>query len=345
MRITSSFLASTRIPAIQMVKSILAISLAWGLSVLLLGEYMPIFAAIAALLIVAPSVNESFEKGIERSLGVITGVLFASLISLALPVTGWVVLVTVAVSIAVSWASRFSTGMTNQVVISSMLALALGAGTVEFALLRTAETAIGAGAAIGLNLLLAPPVLVEPAREKINILGGEVSNSLLRLAHALEHKQRPEDLHGVLLEARLMRPMVDAADTAMVKARESLTLNPRAHRFQTQLAEMDELLDTRLRGTVVEVVGMTRAFFDHYDDELHTEPMVSDIAEQLRRAAHDVRLLVRLAEVDPTPMTSAIPALTAPLQLRAPSGQRWILIGSLMEDLRRIHERLSGIET
>ena len=37
---------------------------------------------------------------------------------------------------------------------------------------------------------------------------------------------------------------------------------------------------------------------------------------------------------------AAIPALTAPLVIRPPSSAHWILIGSLMEDLRRIRGEL-----
>ncbi|WP_244632324.1 hypothetical protein [Microbacterium sp. Se63.02b] len=46
---------------------------------------------------------------------------------------------------------------------------------------------------------------------------------------------------------------------------------------------------------------MTRAYFDHYDDTLGDEPVVSAIAEQLRRAGHDVRLAVQVAEASPSP--------------------------------------------
>ena len=84
---------------------------------------------------------------------------------------------------------------------------------------------------------------------------------------------------------------------------------------------------------------MTRAYFDHYDDTIGEEAAVAAIAEQLRRAGHDVRLAVQIADIAPEPetLTSAIPALTAPLVVRPPSSQHWILIGSLLEDLRRIH--------
>ena len=36
-----------------------------------------------------------------------------------------------------------------------------------------------------------------------------------------------------------------------------------------------------------------------------------------------------------------LPALTAPLAVHRPTSQHWILIGSLLEDLRRIHETLA----
>lgn len=91
---------------------------------------------------------------------------------------------------------------------------------------------------------------------------------------------------------------------------------------------------------MTQTIGMTRAFYDHYDDGLAEEHAVAGIAEQLQRAAHDVRLLLRRAPVTEEPATSTIPALTAPLSLGAPEGEHWILIGSLLEDLRRVHGEL-----
>jgi len=136
-----------------------------------------------------------------------------------------------------------------------------------------------------------------------------------------------------------MRPMRDAANTSIATGEESLTLNPRRSAHRTELGEMRTLLD-RLSPIVTQVIGMTRAFFDHYDAKLADEPTVRAIAEQLRRAAHDVRLAVHLADVDPEPLTSAFPALTSPLVIAPPKSGHWILIGSLMEDLRRIRAEL-----
>ena len=92
-----------------------------------------------------------------------------------------------------------------------------------------------------------------------------------------------------------------------------------------------------------QVRGMTRAYVDHYDEGVREEPLVLGISEELQRAAHDTRLKLRLA----VPRTSdaledTAPALTEPLDTSAPQGMRWVLVGSLMEDLRRIRHELGA---
>ena len=65
---------TSRSPLLQVAKTSVAVIAAWLLSTLLLSQPLPIFAAIAALLVVQPSVNQSLAKGVERSVGVILGV-------------------------------------------------------------------------------------------------------------------------------------------------------------------------------------------------------------------------------------------------------------------------------
>jgi hypothetical protein len=42
-------------------------------------------------------------------------------------------------------------------------------------------------------------------------------------------------------------------------------------------------------------------------------------------------------------VTAELPALTAPLVIAKPHPDHWILVGSLMEDLRRVREVLVGL--
>ena len=339
MAITGTFRASKRVPILQVAKASVATIAAWLVAGWLIPGPLPVFAAIAALLVVQPSVNQSFGKAIERSIGVILGVVIATGISFAFGQSSWIILLAIVVAMLVAWALKMTPGTSNQVAISAMLVLALGSSSPEYALDRVLETLIGAAIGIVVNALIVPPVALTPARRDLALLGGELAASLDRLASALETPQSPAGLQQLMVEARLMRPMRDAADASIATGEESLTLNPRRSAHRTELAEQRTLLE-RLSPIVTQVIGMTRAFFDHYDEALADEPTVQAIAEQLRRAAHDVRLAVHLADVDPEPMTSALPALTSPLVVSPPKSGHWILIGSLMEDLRRIRAEL-----
>ncbi|HZW41001.1 MAG TPA: FUSC family protein [Agromyces sp.] len=339
MAITGTFRASRRVPILQIAKASVATIAAWLVAGWLIPGPLPIFAAIAALLVVQPSVNQSLGKAIERSIGVILGVVIATGLSFAFGQSSWIILLAIVIAMLVAWALKMTPGTSNQVAISAMLVLALGASSPEYALDRVIETLIGAAIGIVVNALVVPPVALTPARRDLALLGGELAASLDRLASALESPQSPAGLEELMVEARLMRPMKDAADASIATGEESLTLNPRRSAHRSELAELRALLE-RLSPIVTQVIGMTRAFFDHYDAALADEPTVRAIAEQLRRAAHDVRLAVHLADVDPEPMTSALPALTSPLVVSPPKSGHWILIGSLMEDLRRIRAEL-----
>lgn len=337
---TSAVRSAKRAPLLQVVKSAVATIGAWLIAGWLIPGPLPVFAAIAALLVVLPSVNQSFAKAIERSIGVIVGVVIATGLSLLLGQQSWVVLLAIVVAMLVAWVFRANPGMGNQVAISAMLVLALGASSPQYAVDRILETLIGVVIGIIVNALIVPPVLTAPARRDLGLLGAEIAASLDRLATALPSPQEPKRLQELMLEVRLLRPMQEAAEASIATGEESLTLNPRRSQ-RGDLAEMRALL-TKLSPIVTQVIGMTRAYFDHYDDTLADEPTVHAIAEQLRRAGHDVRLAVQIADVTPEPesVTSAVPALTAPLQVKPPASGHWILIGSLMEDLRRIREEL-----
>ena len=343
MRIPATIRASKRAPLLQVVKSAAATIAAWLLAGWAFPGQLPVFAAIAALLVVQPSVNQSLSKALERSVGVIAGVIIAVVLGLLLGSPSWIVLLAIVVSMLVAWVLRATPGTGNQVAISAMLVLALGSSSPEYAVARIVETLIGVVIGIVVNALIVPPVLTAPARRDLGLLGAELAASLDRLAAALPSPQTSASLQELMLEVRLLRPMKDAAEASIAAGEESLTLNPRRSTHRADLREMRSLLE-KLSPIVTQVIGMTRAYFDHYDDTIGEEAAVAAIAEQLRRAGHDVRLAVQIAEVSPEPdtLTSVIPALTAPLVITPPTSAHWILIGSLMEDLRRIRGVLVG---
>lgn len=355
MRLTSTVRATSRIPLLQVSKVAVATVLAWIVAELLLPGQLPVFATIAALLVVQPSVNQTLGKAIERSLGVIVGVLVAYGITLLFHGASWIVLLAIVVAIFLAWALRLTPGTANQVPISAMLVLSIGTSTPNYALDRIVETIIGAVIGIIVNVAIVPPVLLAPAHQSVLRLANEIAATLERLADALVRPQKPAQLEELLITARLLRPMQAKADAALKQGEDSLKLNPRRSRHRDVLAGDAELL-TRLTPLITRVLGMTRALRDHYDDGLRTEPAVLAISSEVTRAAHDLRLLVRHKEsgstesgsavsggaTEPSPTTAEVPALTAPLSVMLPQSTHWILIGSLMEDLRRVREEILG---
>ena len=340
-RVVTSLQAPARTPLLQVGKASVAAILSWVICEALFGQ-PPIFAAIAALLVVQPSVNQTLAKGLERSVGVIAGVLVAYGVGLAFGRASWVVLATIVVALLLAWALRLGPGSANQIPISAMLVLSIGSLELPYAFERVTETVIGAAVGFGINVLIVPPVQLRPAHLAVARLLREIATSLDGLADALSTSTDRAALQALLEHARELRSLQQKAQDALANGRDSLMLNPRGGRLRRVLAR-DEELFVRLSALVTRVLGMTRTVRDHYDDALVDDPVVAGLAEELRRAAHDLRLVGRDTEgAEPEPVTSELPALTAPLRVAVPHPEHWVLIGSLLEDLRRVREEIMG---
>jgi uncharacterized membrane protein YgaE (UPF0421/DUF939 family) len=343
MRFASAFRASTRLPLLQSAKAATATVAAWLVASIVFPAQIPVFAAIAALLVVQPSVNQSVGKAIERSLGVIIGVLVAYGVGLVFGRSSWIVLVAIVLAIFVAWMLRLSAGSGNQVPISAMLVLSIGAASPDYAFERIIETVIGAAIAIVVNIAIVPPVLLAPFQQSLTRLATEIASSLDRLAVSLVSEQSAGQLTELMVTARLLRSMQEKAQGELAAAHDSLAFNPRAAKARRALAA-DETLFARMPALVTRTIGMTRALHDHYDDDLRREPTVRAIADELRRASHDLLLRASTAAGGPVhhDVQQESPALTAPLVVATPHPSHWVLLGSLLEDLRRIHEEIAA---
>jgi uncharacterized membrane protein YccC len=347
MRLTTVLQVSSRGPLLQVLKTSVATIGAWLLCNILLAQPLPIFAAIAALLVVQPSVNQSLSKGVERSIGVVAGVLLAFGVGMLLGTSSWIVLGVIVLSLLLSWALRLAPGSANQIPISAMLVLSIGAQTPDYAVNRIIETVIGAAVALLVNVVIVPPVMLGPAHLAVSRLANGVADTLDALSATLGARQTSAQREELLEGARELRTLRDTASSTISQAEDSLMFNPRGGKHRTVL-EHDRHFLAALAALVTQVLGMARAVHDHYDEELVVDPIVKSIAIELKRAAHDLRLLARdparivSADQESPPITADLPALTAPLVVAKPSQQNWILVGSLLEDLRRVREGIIG---
>lgn len=342
MKLVTTLTLARRSPLLQVLKTSIAAAIAWVVAGYAVDQPLPIFAAIAALLVVQPSVTQSIEKGIERSIGVVAGVVIAFIAGQVFGTQTWVILGVITVSVLVAWALRLSPGSANQIPISAMLVLALGGHDAGYAVERIVETIIGALIGLIVNLAIVAPVFVNPARVAVSVLTKKTAAVLEALARALTTPQSDAELRKLLNDARLLRDLRDAASMAIRQGTESLMLNPRKSKHHRMLRRETELFAI-LTVLVTRTLGMARAIYDRYDTNLMTDPVVISIARELERAAHDLRIRGRDPdERESAPPTRELLTLTAPLTVLAPHPQHWILIGSLLEDVRRVHEVIVG---
>jgi uncharacterized membrane protein YccC len=109
------------------------------------------WAVVAASTVLRPGFGQTFTRGAERVLGTILGVVIATLLAVALNPTGWGVVAVVAVLACCTYAvfpASFAVGVAMLTGVVVFLLHAVAPGTVQTALDRGIDTAIGG--AIGL---------------------------------------------------------------------------------------------------------------------------------------------------------------------------------------------------
>lgn len=331
--------ASKRIPLIQVLKTLAAVLLAWFVCLAVFPHQVPLFGAIAALLCVQENVDQSLTRGIERVVGVLIGVSLAIGMGALFGTQSWLFVITLIASLSVGWLLRMSSGASNQIAVSALIMIALGGLQLHFGVERLVETAIGALIGIAINALVVAPVRTVPVHTAIVELSTHAAAALQQLADALAEPRDEAWLSDMYDRATALRDERTEVHTLLRQARESLRLNPRRPRHR-RLLEQDDAMFQRLQPIVTQITGMTRALYDLYAPDLVTDPSVIGMVEEMRRAAHDLQLLV-----DPEAAWGdepAEPALTAPYTIPRPHPEHWVLIGSLMEDLRRVRGRITG---
>lgn len=341
-RFTRSFQVERRVPLIQVVKATAAVILAWFACLLVFPEQLPIFGAIAALLVIQDNVDQSLSRGIERVMGVLLGVTVALVCGEIFGQHDWLFLVTLGIAMAAGWLLRLTPGSANQIAVSALLMIALGGLDVHYGVERLVETLIGAAIGFAVNALVVAPVRTFPVHHAIVQLTAHTSAALRRIADALDEPRDDDWLEEMFDRAIALREESAQVHAQLRQARESLRFNPRSRRYRQGLEDDDERYQ-RLQRITTQVIGMSRAIYDLYEPDLVADASVVGMVEEIRRAAHDLDLFV-LPDAEPGAPAAPPepPALTAPYTIPKPHPEHWILIGSLMEDLRRVRGRITG---
>jgi uncharacterized membrane protein YgaE (UPF0421/DUF939 family) len=246
-------------PAVQAAKTALAAGMSWFIAADLLGNNIPVFAPLAALLTVQVTVWESVSRGLQRVLGVVVGVLVAFGFARLAGIHAWSVALVIFVSILAGQALRLGQQGSIQVPVSALLVLVLGASTGGYALDRVVDTAIGAGVGILVNLVVVPPIRLVEARAKVQGVAGALGGLLRQVADDLVVPG--SDLSAHLAPARQLSADGVAAALAVNRTATALRWHPGGRRHRP---EVERLLAATRALSLVErpARGIARALAD-----------------------------------------------------------------------------------
>jgi Aromatic acid exporter family member 1 len=229
-----------RVPGLRTGKTVLAAVLAFVLAEALHTSSSPVLAPLTALLVVQLTMYETLAHGRERIVSVVAGVLLAVGFAGVTGLTWWSLGLVVAVSLVAGRLLRLGPHLL-EVPISAMLVLAVG-GAESAALGRVVETLVGAAVGVAVNLLIAPPLYVQPAGDAIAELAERLAGFSTELADALRGQWSRDVASELLGSARELNQEVARADRHLARAEESARLNPRGRPARA--------VEPRLRGTL-----------------------------------------------------------------------------------------------
>jgi hypothetical protein len=242
-----------------------------------------------------------------------------------------------------------------EVPISAMLILGIPAAATA----RIAETLIGAGVGILVNVVFPPALRSRSAGEAVEEVAVRTADLLMRAARELPHRPSRETALRWLQEARELARYVDAADRAVLDLRDSRRLNPRAIREMDTEPVLRSGLDA-LERSIVAMRGLFRAIADGLLEERdsieHSPELFGAMGVLLEDLAEGIRAYGALVRADAEQGGSASDAALAEAlnALRATrahltellivdagkSRDHWMLSGSLLMDVDRVLREL-----
>jgi uncharacterized membrane protein YgaE (UPF0421/DUF939 family) len=248
-----------RPPGLRTAKTVLAAVVAFAVAEALHTSSSPVLAPLTALLVVQLTMYETLAHGRERIVSVVAGVLVAVLFAGFVGLTWWSLGLVVGASIVAGKLLRLGPHLL-EVPITAMLVMAVG-GAERYALGRVAETLLGAAVGVAVNVLIAPPLYIQPASDAIAELAEGMARYCTDLAAALRGPWSRGVAQAQLTRARRLGQDVARADRHLARTEESARLNPRGRQARQVEPRLRSTLDA-LEHAQVGLRNLSRALLD-----------------------------------------------------------------------------------
>ncbi|MGD1033335.1 MAG: FUSC family protein [Candidatus Dormibacteria bacterium] len=246
---------------LQAAKTAVASGISWLVAADLLGNQIPVFAPLAAVLTVQVTVWQSVSRGLQRVAGVMVGVVVAGAFAQVAGIHAWSIALVIFVSLVVGRALRLGTQGSIQVPISALLVLVLGATLGGYGFDRVLDTAIGAACGILINLIVFPRTHLNEAEARVRGVASGLAALVERVAghvHPGEPAPAAPDPDDLLDAARQLGPEVTAAGRVVSRAEEACRWNPAGQRGRATAEQLHAAMPV-LEMVERQVRGMARA--------------------------------------------------------------------------------------
>lgn len=212
---------------LQVVKSVLAATLAWWLSNAVLKSEMAFLAPWTALLTVHATVYRSLSRGAQSTVASTIGVGISFLIGNFLGVSLW----TFALALFVGLAGARLTWIRDEgVAIATTAIFILGSGfDSQQPLLtdRLLELILGVAVGLAVNLIVIPPVRDQQAARYIDSINRQMGDVLSDMATEFSQSWNTDQAENWFNETESMSQELNSAWQSVRFARESRRINPR----------------------------------------------------------------------------------------------------------------------
>jgi uncharacterized membrane protein YgaE (UPF0421/DUF939 family) len=242
---------------VQNAKIVLAAVLAWVVAIDVLGLSHPILAPWSAVLVVHATVYRTFARGAQQVTATVLAVVLAWSVGHVLGIGAVSLGVTLTLAFAIG---RFRWLRDESTTLATTAIVVLGTGFLSEANLffgRLADTLVGIGVGLLVNLLVWPPLRDRGAAAFVTEIAHEIGDVLTEIASGLGLDLDQDQVEEWLRMCREVDVHHDRAWGLVRQARESTRLNPRQRARRSRVSDLEDVLHC-LEQAVSEVESMLR---------------------------------------------------------------------------------------
>ncbi|NYF97797.1 FUSC family protein [Janibacter cremeus] len=212
---------------LQIVKSVVAATLAWWISIKILSSPLPFLSPWTALLTVHATVHRSLSRGMQTTVASTIGVGLSFVIGAYLGVSVWTFALALFVGLA---GARISWIRDEGVAIATTAIFILGSGFEQqqpLLLDRLIEVGVGVVIGVAVNLLFIPPLRDQQAARYVDSINRRMGDVLVDMADEFCSSWETDQADAWRRETESMSDELATAWQSVRFARESRRANPR----------------------------------------------------------------------------------------------------------------------